>query len=180
MPGKPTLEEKLRLLDWHINKPRGMHDVPVLKEIKKDVLKASPPAKVVKASDTDNSVYNEAMGMYRQFLKERNSALDMTGRKAAEYSKAMKAILEYIKSFAKQNDKPHGDREALAGWQYILRHWDRLNDFHRNRITLPDIQAKIEEIIPMIKNGATKRDQRNTEAQQLSIELAQRRAKRTE
>ena len=106
-----------------------------------------------------SSLYNESMGIYRKFLKERNSFLDMSGRKAKDNSAAMKGILEFMKNFQKSNKKPHEDADILKGIEFLFtqENWNRLNDFHRNRIKLPDIYKNIEEILPMIRNGYNKK-----------------------
>ncbi len=179
MSKKITTEQKTSLLDSYITRPRGMGDVAVLKAIKADVLKANTKG-VSKASEADNWLYNQSMGVYRAFLSSRNSHLDMKGRKASAYSKAMRDLIAFIRSFQRKNGRPHADEDVLTGIKFIFANWDRLNDFHKNRIALPDIYDKIEEIIPMIKNGYDKKSATTNKIQQRKIELDQKRQARAD
>jgi oligoribonuclease (3'-5' exoribonuclease) len=169
---KITYEQKMRLLESYIAVPRGVHDVEVLKAIKMDVIKGAsktPPRKSPK--EEDNELYNQCMGVYREFLNKRNSHLDMTGRKAKDNSEAMRNIINYIHNFAKSNQRPHDDASVLKGIQFMFEHWDRLNDFHRNRIKLPDIYENIEEILPMIRNGYDKKTSAKSNLEQFEQSL---------
>jgi len=174
-----TIEQKTTLIDSYIQRPRGLDDVPVLKAIKTDVVKLAAKG-TAKASEQDNRLYNEAMGIYRQFLASRSSHLDMKGRKAMLYSKAMHGIISYIRSFQQHNGKESGDQYVLAGIRFVFQNWDRLNQWHQNRLALPDIYDKIEEIIPMIKNGYDKRTQTTSTIEQRQAELEQKRQARAD
>lgn len=163
---KVTYEEKINLLDGYIARPQGVKDPEVLRAIKSDVVKCG--SKVVKKgselpgqgaeANEANRIYNESMGIYREFLKGRNSYLDMTGKKAFWYSNAMKGIIRFMQDFAKSNDRPHGHEEIIKGMHFLFNqdNWNRLNDYLRNRIKLPDIYENIEEILPIIRNGHSK------------------------
>lgn len=165
----------MKLLDSYIAVPRGVHDVEVLKAIKIDVIKGAsktPPRPAgTPPKGGDNEVYNKCMGVYREFLKQRNSHLDMTGRKAKDNSEAMRNIITYIREFAKTNGKPHDDDNVLKGIQFLFEHWERLNDFHRNRLKLPDIYENIEEILPMIRNGYSKKTSAKNDLEQFEQSL---------
>lgn len=174
---KITYEEKIALLDTYIEtqalfqkekvlSKKGEKDAQVLLAIKTDVEKcgskavktgSEAPAKGPEANEA-GKLYNECMGIYREFLKGRNSYLDMTGKKAFWYSSAMKGIIRFMQEFAKSNGRPHGHEEIVKGLQFLFNqdNWNRLNDYHRNRIKLPDIYENIEEILPIIRNGHSK------------------------
>ena len=160
---KITYEQKIELIERYKSRPMAMSDPDVFTAIKVDVIKANSKG-VRKGSDgvperQDNSLYNSCFGVYREFLKGRDSHLDMTGKKAIFYSQAMKGIINFMRDFMKSNSKPHTDEHVLVAMQFLFNqeNWNRLNDYHRNRIKLPDIYENIEEILPMIKNGYDKR-----------------------
>ena len=176
---KITTEQKISLLDIYIDAPPPTEDLPILKAIKADVLKVNTKG-VDKASNVDNKLYNECMGAYRAFLKSRDSHLDMSGRKAATYSRAMRGIINYIRSFQKSTGRPSRDEDVLAGVNFIFANWGRLNRWHQNRLALPDIYDKIEEIIPMIKHGHDEKSAATSKIQQRKAELEQERQKRTD
>lgn len=168
---KITYEEKISTLDRYIAHPQGIHDPEILRAVKTDVVRANSK-NVSKASEPqDNKLYNECMGIYREFLKSRDSHLDMTGRKAIFYSAAMKNIINYIRSFAGANGKSTTDENVKQGVEFLFTHWENLNDYHNNRIQLPDIYDKIEEILPMIKNGYNKKSANKNDLQQLKQSL---------
>lgn len=175
---KPTYEQKMELLDRYQKRPMAVSDPDIIASIKVDVVKASSKG-VRRASDpiddVPNELYNECMGIYRQFLKSRDSHLDMTGRKAKDYSEAMKNIIRYIRKFARSNQRPHTDADVLKGVKFVFEHWDRLNDFHRNRLALTDIHSKIEEILPMIKNGYDKKSASKNQLDSLEQSIKNRR-----
>jgi len=160
---KITYEQKVELLDRYKLRPMAVTDPDVITAIKVDVIKANSKG-VRRSTDEgaekpDNSLYNSCFGIYRQFLKGRDSHLDMSGKKAIFYSQAMKGIINFMRDFMKSNAKPHTDEDVLRAMEFLFtqEHWNRLNDYHRNRIKLPDIYENIEEILPMIKNGYDKR-----------------------
>lgn len=168
---RPTYEDKMRLLESYIKVPRGVHDVQVLQAIKLDVIKASSKGTRPHGANPDNALYNTCMGLYRDFLKRHNSHLDMTGRKAKENSDAMRGIITFIINFAKSNDKPSNDESVEKGVAFIFDNWDRVNQFHRNRLKLPDIYKNIEEILPMIINGHDKKSTNQNALDQLELSL---------
>jgi hypothetical protein len=159
---KITYEQKIELLERYKKRPQSVNDPEVITAITTDVIKASLKGgrrvpEQGPEEHPDNTLYNKSMGVYREFLKGRDSHLDLSGKKAPQYKEAMLSIIEYIRKFARSNGKPHDDAAVFNGIRFLFGNWDRLNDFHKNRLTLPDIYAKIEEILPMIKNGYDKK-----------------------
>lgn len=169
---KVTYQQKVVLLDRYAKRPMAVSDVEVIAAIRADVVRAATKG-VKKGSETDpreTEAYNKCMGIYREFLKSRDSYLDMTGRKAAINSQAMRNIMKYIRDFARSNGRPHEPENVVAGVKLIFDNWDNLSDFHRKRIALPDIYHKIEEIIPQIKNGHDKQS-----AQKIQLDVLEAR-----
>ena len=153
---KITYEQKIELLERYASRPMAVHDPEVIAAIKVDVIRAATKGVRRASEPADNTAYNQCMGIYREFLKSRDSHLDMTGRKAAMNSAAMRNIMTYIRNFARSNGRPHADPDVVRGVKFMFDNWDRLSDFHKKRLALPDVYNKIEEIIPMIKNGHDK------------------------
>jgi hypothetical protein len=165
---KPTYKDKIELLDRYIQHPQSVHDPEVLRSIKTDVVKAhSKPAKTgAKQRDggaeagvleDENSLYNTAMGLYREFVTARGSYLDMSGKKGPIYSKAMRDIINYLRGFMKNNNKPHQDDNVVEALTFMFANWDRLNDYLKGRIQLPQIHDNIAEILLKIRNGANQK-----------------------
>lgn len=175
---KISYADKITMLDQVLASDLTEEARKVLMAIKMDVIKAHSKGSKTAAEEgskrpgnasdkVDNSIYNSAMGLYRAFLKSRNSHLDMSGAKARFNSEAMRSIISYIRDFAKSNGLPSDDEHVLKGIEFMFTNWNRLNSFHQNRIKLPDIYKNIEEIIPMIRNGADKKSTTNDELDQL-------------
>lgn len=161
---KVTYEEKIKLLEAYKALPRGVNDSMIITAIIADVVKANSKGVRTASEPTENALYNKCMGIYREFLKSRNSHLDMTGRNAKNNSEAMRSIISYMVSFARSNGRPSDDEAVINGFKFLFNNWDKLNDYHRNRILLPDISSKIAEILPMIRNGY---DQKSTAKNEL-------------
>lgn len=171
----------MELLDRYRAKPMSMNDPEVFTAIKVDVIKAHSNG-VRKSTDKgaeqpDNALYNSSMGIYREFLKLRGSHLDMTGRNAVFNKRAMDGIIEFIRSFMRSNGKPADDGDVLNAIQFIFNqeNWNRLNDYNRNRLKLPDIYKNISEILPMIKNGYNKRTSSKSELDNLESRIKNKR-----
>ena len=161
MSKKVTYQDKITTLDRYIAHPQGMNDPEILRAVKTDVVKAYSNApktrtetRAESTEGTGNELYNSAMGVYRNFLKGKGGYLDMSGRKAAINSEAMRGIIKYVKGFMASNGKPNDDTNVLLGIEFMFANWNRLNDYLRNRIELRDIHDKIGEILLKIKNGA--------------------------
>jgi len=154
----------------------------VLRSIKMDVIKCSskggkttskPPdnrAERIESED-ENTLYNKAMGIYRDFLTKQGIHLDMTGKKAAMNSKSMRDIISYLRGFMKANNKPAEDDNVIDGIRFMFTHWDRLNDYLKGRIGLPQIQTNIEEILLKIRNGADKKSTAKNDLEQFESSL---------
>lgn len=160
---KITYEQKMELLDRYITRPMAVNDPDILRAVKVDVIKGASKgvrtAAVEVPEQPQNALYNSCMGVYRAFLKAKDSHLDMSGRNARLYNEAMNGIIDYLRSFMRSNQKPHADDDVLKAIQFIFTvdNWNRLNNYHRNRIQLPDIRKGLPEILPMIKNGYDQR-----------------------
>jgi len=171
---KITYEQKIQLLESYKALPRGVNDSLIISAIILDVVKANSKTGRTASEPGENQLYNTCMGIYREFLKTRNSLLDMDGRKAKDNSEAMRGIINYMVSFARSNNKPSSDENVIAGMTFLFANWDRLNDYHKNRIRLPDIHRSIEEILPMIRNGYDKKSSAKNELDSLKHGLTKK------
>lgn len=178
---KVTYEQKMDLLDRYRAKPMSVNDPEVFTAIKVDVIKAYSNGGRKRTDKVpeqpDNTLYNSCMGVYREFLKLRDSHLDMSGRNAIFNKNAMMGIIEFIRSFMRSNAKPADDGDVLIAIQFIFNqeNWNRLNDYNRNRLKLPDIYKNISEILPMIKNGYNKRTSGKNELDNLESRIKNKR-----
>lgn len=152
---KPTLTDKVAILEHYIATPAQPAHKPVLRAIKADVVKANTP-KVKKATEPDIALYNQCMGLYRQFMKDQSSHLKLDGKKAMIYKESMTNLIRYMRSLAKENNLPSDDGHIVRAFEKLFANWHMLNKFHQGLIGLPDIYKNIEEIIPQIKNGNDK------------------------
>lgn len=156
---KITYEQKMEFLNRYKTRPMAVNDPDIIEALRLDVVKASSngtrKARVEgPEQQQDNSIYNPAMGLYRDFMKTQNSYLDMKDpRKAKKTSDAMRKIIEFMQRWQRDAGKPHDAEAVLNGIRFMFTHWDRLNDYHKKRIQLPDIYNNIAEILPMIANG---------------------------
>lgn len=182
---KPTYQDKIELLERYIQLPQAMSDPEVLRSIKSDVVKAhsTPVKRGVKqrdqgaeatVSNTENALYNSAMGVYRQFVASRGGHVDMTGRKAADNSTAMREIITYLRDFMRANNMPNDDAHVLEGIKLMFNNWDRLNDWLKGRIELKQINQNKAEILLKIRNGADKKTTAKDELQQFKQSLTGR------
>jgi hypothetical protein len=165
-----TVEDKIELLERYDDKPINVRDIAIIRAILKDY-RTAQSRQLKELQNTDNKLYNKCMGVFREFLRSRGSDLHMHGRKAKDNSKAMRGIIDFIRNIQRNGGRPFDDQAVFEGWVFILRHWDRLNDFHRNRLQLTDIYAKIDEILPMIKNGKDKKTRANDALERRQAEL---------
>ncbi len=108
------------------------------------------PPKKAKASDpaAEPGKFQEFVSAYFEFHQRVATVKPMwTGAQG----NTMKEIIAYLKD----NTPDKTEDSALAGWQFILQHWDRLSNFLKNQITLHAIKRNLPEIIATLKNGAT-------------------------
>ncbi len=167
---KVTYISKLEVLDFYIKHPANINHPTVLNAIKADVVKANTVG-TKKGSEIDNALYNTCMGLYRSFLKSKDSHLRLEGRKARQYKEALVGIINYLRSFQKEAGMPHQDADVERGLSFIFKHWSRLNQFNQNRLGLPEIYNAIHEIIPMIKNGHDRKTSNTSQLEQFEQSL---------
>jgi hypothetical protein len=175
---KVSYEQKIELIERYKKRPMGVTDPEVLTAIQVDVVKAA--SKGGRRGGDDGAqqpsapgVYNHAMGIYRTFMQRQNVHLNLEGKKAKDYSEAMNSLINYMRSFQRMNGKPSDDAAVLRGITFLFAEdsWKRLPDFHKNRVGLPDIYNKIEEILIIIRDGKDKKSADKTALDNLEHRL---------
>jgi DNA-binding transcriptional regulator YhcF (GntR family) len=95
-------------------------------------------------NNTDNSIYAECIKLYDEFCHNRiGCGCKMDGLQG----KAMKSIIKYLKTQVRH------EKEAKLAWEYILRNWDRLDEFHQKQIKLNQIDSNLMNILNQLRNG---------------------------
>jgi len=126
---------------------------------------------VVKEKHPTDGVYQKCVELYKSFLDKQGVPMIMDGRQG----KALKSIIMKLKRASNQKS----NEGIIRSWEFILTHWDRTGDFIGRQKSLVKIESNLQEILDKIRNGATKRDSRKTEAEQLAMQLEARRQQRT-
>lgn len=103
--------------------------------------------------------HNQAMGYYFEWLKIQG----LPEIRNASQGNAMKSILRQLKDVSTEKT----DLASLESFAAILSHWKRLNLSLQKNKSLGAINKNLLEIIDKIKNGSTKQQTSNMEAEQV-------------
>jgi hypothetical protein len=128
-------------------------NVPKAAEVKKVAAKKIQP---VKKKEPDHN-WQRWIDRWDVFFPPRND-----GRKPLYNGGQFKA-LKGIRAYLLQNAKPRkGDASdkspedcAFTAWEYLLDHWDWLDDFQMKQFDLTFILKKLPEFLNQLKNGRT-------------------------
>jgi len=154
-----TLKEEIKWLDSYIKKlVKSGSEVIVLRSIQarlKRLDKKEPPS----------PYHNAAMGYYFEWLK----SLGLPAVRNASQGQALKEILKQLKEASIQQT----DESAFESFKAILVHWNRLNFGLQQNKSLAGINKNLLEIIDKIRNGSTKQQARNMDADSFDAELKQ-------
>lgn len=128
-----------------------------ISHLKKD-FENEPLTEVVEKKKEKVSAQKEK-GLYAKFMDDYNSFYTLrTGFPAkidGKQGSAAKSIIAYLQKIS--NEKT--DDGVLISWRWILNKWDKLEPYHRNKMTLSQISSELMNIINQIKNGTGKNDQ---------------------
>ncbi|MGV3705433.1 MAG: hypothetical protein ACO1NU_08645 [Arcticibacter sp.] len=121
---------------------------------------------IVENKQPPSEYYTKAVALYKSFLTYHKLPLVFDARQG----KALKEILIKLKdaSTAKTEEAAYLSLEA------IFSNWSKTGDYISRKKTLVAINSNLLEIIDNIKNGATKRQQSLSEAEQLASQLGNR------
>lgn len=140
----------MELLKRYRERPQGMNDLPVLREIEIDVVKQNLGVKTAADLEAKYARYQDFVKRYFKFYDELGQGKPRMGK---AQGKAMNDIIRYLLSL---ENAGHSEDKAYNGWEYILTNWKVLPDFLQRQITLPQINKYIEEITYHFKNAAKK------------------------
>lgn len=118
-----------------------------------------------KTKDPPNPLFAPFLQVYKNFLEGRNIPLVMDARQG-------KALNEIISKLSKASSD-QSRQGVLNSWQFILKNWQRTGDFIGRQIQLTDINRNLQTILDLIRNGATKKQNRTDEAKRLHDELTE-------
>lgn len=122
--------------------------------------------------ESDNTLYNKCMGLYRAFHKKQlGLSPNLVGKTAKTSSDAMKAIIKYLMA----NIKSKSEEGVYNALEYIFNGWDSLSDFYKKQVALPDIQRNLSNILYELKNGANKQSAATIQANEHDRSLEERR-----
>ncbi len=99
---------------------------------------------LLKESKAPDSFFLPAQKAWAQFFFQQTG---LEYRFTAGDGKALKAIGEHMTKVA------GGTEEALDAWAYLLKHWNRLDDFYRRNVDLKFINSQLNKILNILKNG---------------------------
>lgn len=145
-----TLKEQI---SWCKNQIKQGYHPEILKSILKrleGIEKVSP----------NPAVFQPCVDEYASFLARRGIPLVMDGRQG----KQLKEIIIKLSTIGKDKS----DEGVLKSWKFILANWERTGSFIGRQIKLSDINRNLQEILDKIRNGATKKQSRIDEAEQLA------------
>lgn len=119
------------------------------------------------------NVYQPCIGLYTQFLERHGLPISIAID--SRQGKHMKNIIMKLKRASKEKSS----QGIIISWEFLLKNWDRVGHHIGTQKKLSQIDSNLLEILDKIRNGATKRDSRKTEAEQLAMQLEARRQQRT-
>lgn len=147
---KISYQQKIELLKRYRERPQGMSDLPVLREIEIDVVKQSLGVKSAADIEAKYVRYQDFVKRYFKFYDELGQGKPRMGK---PQGKAMNDIIRYLLSL---ENAGNSEDKAYNGWAYILTNWKVLPEFLQRQITLPQINKYIEEITYHFKNATKK------------------------
>lgn len=154
-----TLKEEMKWLDSYIKKlVKQGAEVIVLRSILSRL-------KGLDKKEEPNPHHNDAMGFYHEWLR----SFDLPVIRSPSQGQALKSILSQLKDASIEKT----DESAFESFKAILIHWGRLNFTLQKYKQLGSINKNLLEIIDKIKNGSTKQQARNLEADAFDAELKQ-------
>lgn len=147
---KISYQQKIELLKRYRERPQGMSDLPILREIEIDVVKQNLGVKSAADIAPKFARYQDFVARYFKFYDELGQGKPRMGK---AQGKAMNDIIRYLMSL---ENAANSEDKAFNGWAYILTNWKVLPEFLQRQITLPQINKYIEEITYHFKNATKK------------------------
>lgn len=95
--------------------------------------------------------YQEFMRVYMEWFQGRAGVKPHITPAAG---KNLNILIGHLASQSKSKDEDG----AMAAFQFILTHWERLSPFIQKQVSLPQIVKNIDEILTQLRNGNTKQE----------------------
>ncbi len=92
-----------------------------------------------------NHFYKEALRLWNDFFVKRSG---LPYRFTVADGVALSKIGKHLASLHAGDEK-----QALLIWEYLLKHWDKLDEFYRNTPDLKFINSQLNRILIQLKNG---------------------------
>jgi len=113
-----------------------------------------------------NTLYSKMIEEYDVFCQHKTGV----GCKIdGAQGKSMKRIIKFLETQCKNKDKMLENEElnnrVLQAWQYILKNWDKLDDFNRGRIKLTEIDSNMLNILSKLKEQPINKKQKQRNEQ---------------
>ena len=144
----------------HISSLNNVSEPKMVSKRTKSESKVSRPR--VKAKP--NTLYSKMVDEYDKFCNDKTGV----GCKIdGAQGKSMKQIVAFLeKQIIKKDNtlkKEELDEKVLFSWQYILTHWDKLDNYNRGRIKLTEINSNMLNILIKLREQPInhKQKQRN-------------------
>jgi hypothetical protein len=74
---------------------------------------------------------------------------------------ALKALRKHLTSVATPIEGKTPDDTGFVAWEYILKNWDRLDDWLRSQLDLTVVLKKINDILNQLRNGSSNGTRQN-------------------
>lgn len=98
--------------------------------------------------ENENSIHKSFISEYDLFF---NSYFGFKPNYTAADFKAVKLLIKYF------NSNTNGDEsKSLDAWKIVLKNWDNLSDFYKQKSTLREINSNITKILIEIKSNQKK------------------------
>jgi len=123
--------------------------------------KSEPKMVVKRAKPTPNTIYSKMVEHYDNFCQQHTG---VGSKMDGMQGKAMKSIIVFLEKQCKRKKseltKEQLDANVMLSWEYILKNWDKLDDYNRNRIKLSDINSSLSNILMQLKEQPINKKQK--------------------
>jgi hypothetical protein len=134
-----------------LKEEKAAEEIETMRAVLVNLIQQDNP-EVTSASEVESppTLYKQFLEAYDEFCK---SSIGVGAKMDGAQGKALKSIIEYLKSQANTKD----EAGALVAWKFILKHWDRVGDFIGKQKSLTQINKNLVEILDKIRNGHNKK-----------------------
>ena len=135
-------------------------EVPEPKMVKENK-KIEPKTVAKRAKPKANTLYSKMVEIYDNFCFHHTG---VGSKMDGMQGKAMKSIIVFLKKqcIKKTPDLSNEDldKNVILSWEYILKSWEKLDNYNRNRIKLSDINSSMSNILMKLKEQPISKKQK--------------------